>query len=297
MNRLERKCLLASLSLHALLCVVLLVGPAFLSSKQAELDLPVLELIPDKLTDLPISGGGSPGAKPQPPAPRVQPAQLQSPAEQTELALKQLEARTKPPPERQIERETKPGTDAVRFENKRQKPKPQVKVEMKTIQRPASNTPAKTTTKSDAEDEKVRARAETEARRRKAQQILARINGSSERISENLSAGTTMEPLGPGGEAYANYAQVVKTYYDRAWIDPEEVSEDAATVKVKVVIARDGTVISDSIIGRSGIPALDKSVENALSRVRQLPPFPEGAKEAQRTFIINFNLKAKRFLG
>ena len=68
-------------------------------------------------------------------------------------------------------------------------------------------------------------------------------------------------------------------------------------MKVKVVIARDGSVITDAILKRSGIPALDKSVENALNRVRQLPPFPEGAKDAQRTFIINFNLKAKRLLG
>ena len=89
----------------------------------------------------------------------------------------------------------------------------------------------------------------------------------------------------------------MKTYYDQAWIDPEEVSDDDATVEVKVVIARDGRVISDSIIKRSGIPALDKSVQNALDRVEKLPPFPEGAKEAQRTFIINFNLKAKRLLG
>jgi len=68
-------------------------------------------------------------------------------------------------------------------------------------------------------------------------------------------------------------------------------------VKVKVVIARDGAVISDAIITRSGIPSLDKSVDNALRRVQQLPPFPEGAKQTQRTFIINFNLKAKRLLG
>src|SRR5439155_510685 len=123
---------------------------------------------------------------------------------------------------------------------------------------------------------KDRARAEAETRRRTAQQILARINGSSQRINENLSRGTTIEPPGPGGEAYANYTQVVKTYYDQAWIDPEEVSEDATTVKVKVVIARDGSVITDAILKRSRIPALDKSVENALNRVRQLPPCRQG---------------------
>ena len=114
-----------------------------------------------------------------------------------------------------------------------------------------------------------------------------------------MSAGTTIEPLGPGGEAYADYGQVVKSLYDQAWIDPGEVSDDAATVKVKVVIARDGEVVSDSMVKRSGIPALDKSVQNALDRVRArgLPPFPEGAKEIQRTYIINFNLKAKRLVG
>ena len=199
------------------------------------------------------------------------------------------------PPEPPKERETKVEPEAVALERKREKPKPEIKVETKIVKRP--ETPEKKTVKPEENQTKARARAEAETRRRTAQQILARINGSSQRINENLSRGTTIEPPGPGGEAYANYTQVVKTYYDQAWIDPEEVSEDATTVKVKVVIARDGAVITDAIIKRSGIPALDKSVENALNRVRQLPPFPEGAKDAQRTFIINFNLKAKRLLG
>ena len=143
------------------------------------------------------------------------------------------------------------------------------------------------------------AKAESDARRRTTQQLESRLNSAFESLSKNLSSGTTIEPLGPGGEAYADYGQVVKSYYDQAWIDPEDVSEDAATVKVKVVIRRDGTVTSDPIQKRSGIPALDKSVQNALDRVRLrgLPPFPEGAKESQRVYIINFNLKAKRFVG
>ena len=66
-----------------------------------------------------------------------------------------------------------------------------------------------------------------------------------------------------------------------------------------MVIGRDGSVNADSIVKRSGVPALDKSVQNALDRVRirGLPPFPDGAKENQRTYIINFNLKAKRLIG
>ena len=293
MNRLQKEFLVASMSLHGLLCVILLVGPAFLSSKQTDSDLPVLEVVPDKLTDLPFSGGGNPSAKPPLAAPRFELPQPQPPTPPSEPVARKAEV--KPLPEPAKDRETKSNPDAV--DRKHEKAKPEIKVEGKIIRRSTNKTPEKSPVKKEEDDSKTQARAVAEARRHTAQQLLARINGSSERISENLSPGTTIEPLGPGGEAYANYAQVVKTYYDRAWIDPQEVSEDAATVKVKVTIARDGAVLSDSVIKRSGIPSLDKSVENALGRVRQLPPFPEGAKEAQRTFIINFNLKAKRLIG
>src|ERR1041385_3293825 len=76
MSRLHKKCLLASLALHALLCVILLVGPAFLWSKQKEGDQPTLQVIPSKIVDSLFSGGGNPNANPpaaqrvvEPPAP------------------------------------------------------------------------------------------------------------------------------------------------------------------------------------------------------------------------------------
>jgi len=61
-------------------------------------------------------------------------------------------------------------------------------------------------------------------------------------------------------------------------------------------VARNGNIISASIIRRSGVGVVDRSVQQALDRVRSLPAFPEGAKEAQRTYNINFNLKTKRHL-
>jgi TonB family protein len=103
--------------------------------------------------------------------------------------------------------------------------------------------------------------------------------------------------VGTGGEAYANYSQAIKTTYTDAWITPEDVNDESATVQVTVTIARDGRVTSSSILKTSGIGALDKSVQNVLDRVRKLPPFPEGAKDLQRTFKLNFNLKSKRSLG
>ena len=115
-----------------------------------------------------------------------------------------------PPPDQPArEQESKSEPDAI--DRRREKPKPEIKVESRIVKRFPNKTPDKTTTKKEEEDSTAKARAEVAARRRTAQQLLARINGSSERLSENLSPGATIEPLGPGGEAYANYAQVVKT--------------------------------------------------------------------------------------
>jgi TonB family protein len=66
---------------------------------------------------------------------------------------------------------------------------------------------------------------------------------------------------------------------------------------VTVTIARDGTVISASLTSPSGNAAFDQSIRAALDRVRQVPPFPPGAREDRRTVIINFNLLAKRLPG
>lgn len=118
-------------------------------------------------------------------------------------------------------------------------------------------------------------------------------------LASNLaSTGMAVEMPGPGGEAYANYRLFVKSVYHNAWVPPEDIPDDSATVSVKVIIARDGNVVRSEILTRSGIPALDKSVQATLNRVRSIGhPFPEGAKESEREFRINFNLKSKRSAG
>ena len=292
MNRVQKKCLVASLALHALLCAILLVGPAFLSVNRQSADLPTLQVIPAKIVDSLFSGGGNPKANPPAAQKVVEPL---APVSQPET--RPPDPTPKPPPIKE------PLTREVV-----EKPAPRktgIKVNTAIIKRGAeTDTKEKARTEAEAKakaqaEARERAKAEADARRRTAQRMESRLNSAFQSLSKNLSSGTTIEPLGPGGEAYADYGQVVKSYYDQAWIDPEDVSEDAATVKVKVFIRRDGTVTLDSITARSGIPALDKSVQNALDRVRLrgLPPFPEGAKESQRVYIINFNLKAKRLVG
>jgi colicin import membrane protein len=298
MSRLEKKCVIASAAMHGLLLVIALVGPAFLSSRKDAVDLPLLDVIPSKLVDAALSGGGNPNAKPPPPAEKIQQQQPSvqqpiSPRVEPQTAPKPVEP--KPQPVRNPEtlrQEVKVTRDVP---EKTAPPKREIKVSKQVVK--LSDDDEKDAKARAQEEAKARAKAEADARRRATQQALARVNGASRSLSENLSSGTTIDMPGPGGEAYANYTQVVKSIYDHAWIDPQEVSDEQAVVQVKVVIARDGKVISDVIIKKSGNAALDKSVQNALDRVDFIAPFPEGAKDSQRTFIINFNLKAKRLLG
>jgi TonB family protein len=142
-------------------------------------------------------------------------------------------------------------------------------------------------------------RANPQARDRALDQLRSGVSGVLNRLATNLSSGTSIEPFGPGGggEVYANWLQAVKSIYDAKWRDPSEVTDERATVRVRVKVARDGTVLSQEIVGDTGIRALDQSVQAALDAVLRLPRLPDSAKEDERTFYINFNLRNKRQLG
>jgi TonB family protein len=100
---------------------------------------------------------------------------------------------------------------------------------------------------------------------------------------------------GNSSVAYANYATVVKSVYEQAWILPNDATDNANT-KVSVTIASDGTVITARIVTPSGDAGLDASVQRTLDRVKFIAPFPEGATEKERTYTINFNPQVKRLL-
>jgi len=101
---------------------------------------------------------------------------------------------------------------------------------------------------------------------------------------------------GNSSAAYANYASVVKSVYEQAWTPPDDTASDDANTKVSITIASDGTVVSARILTPSGDASVDASIQRTLDRVTFIKPFPEGAKEKERIYIINFNLKAKRML-
>ena len=128
---------------------------------------------------------------------------------------------------------------------------------------------------------------------------LKAIREAANSIRENTSAVTTtvFGPTGDSTTAVANYATIVKSVYTQAWRPPDDAASDDANVKVSVTIANDGRVISAHIIERSGDGSVDRSVQNTLDRVSEIAPFPDGSTDKERSYIINFNLKAKRMLG
>jgi TonB family protein len=130
------------------------------------------------------------------------------------------------------------------------------------------------------------------------QQLLGQFDRSLGNIKSGTGSATKIEEghgSGNSGPSYASYAAWVWSVYESAWVRPEDASIEDATVEVSVTIASDGTVSAKRITKRSGDPAVDASVQRALDRVTTVNrPFPEGAKDKQRSYIIPFNMKTKR---
>lgn len=315
MSRLQKKCVLASAALHGLLLAILVFGPAFLQGEKPVSDnRPLLVVIPRKLIDEALSGGGEPAAQAQeisPPAASTPPtakppvAEVSPPAEVKPTPTPKVEKRIEPvePP---AENPTPPKS------NPRTKPKLKPKPEPETAE-PIDKAPPKkkpdvvielkpgTRNNEQAAAQKVKAdvKAKAEAQARAEKAAREAWQGAIGGLRKSLTGpSTTIRDLGDsGGEAYADYGQAIKTIYTDAWRTPNDVTDEKATVKVEIVVGRNGRVISARITGRTRIPSLDDSVQRALDRVRNLPPFPDGAKDLQRSFELNFNLKAKRSLG
>ena len=272
MNRLQKKCVIASAGCHLLLVLILFVGPAFLSSGDRTEDLPVLDFVPVKTVDALVSGGGNPHAAPPP---VVQSPPEVAPPKPAPVAMVKETAPPKPAPAETVKETAPPRPEPESLEVS-SRPKHRVEVNTKVVTRRHSSGEAK---------------AATEARRQAAAAIGQAVAG----IRGELSSGTTIELKGPGGGGlpYANWAQAVKSVYDRAWLLPDGVASDSATAVATVTIARDGRVISASMVRPSGNGEVDQSVQATLNRVRYAAPLPDDAREEQRTITIYFDVKAK----
>lgn len=274
MNRLQKKCLIASAGTHLLLAVILFVGPAFQSSKhnKAE-DFPLLDIIPSKTVDALVAPSGGT------PPPRSQAPPQAPPAESKPAVVPQDKT---PEPSKA----TKHETESLEIERKPKPHLPDVSTKLVTKSHPSR------TQKTNTSDED-RERKLAESRRREAfNRIMADMGGASSSVNT-----IRISDPGPGGggASYANFNQALRTIYTRAWVVPEGAN-DGSVVSVSVTIARDGTVVSSRITHRSGDPVADTSVEMVLDRVRHVVPLPDDAKEDERTVTFDFSVKAARKL-
>jgi TonB family protein len=289
MNRLQKKCFVASAGVHLLMALILFIGPGFISSRSKQDELPILNFVPVKTVDELMSGGGNPNAKPPAPAPMQPPPQ---PQPQPQQALAQP---PRPQPEKIHEPDPPKEIQPVKREEESFEPakeRKKIEISKTLVTRKKDSDPDKKA----REEAQVRqeARAEADARRKLARQF----GRAADRLGTEMSDATSVELPGPGGGGvpYANWRQAIKSLYSNAWVLPEGAEEEATTT-ASVTIARDGTVLSARITRRSGDTVADSSVQATLDRVRVAQPLPENVTEDQRTIIINFNVKAKQSLG
>jgi TonB family C-terminal domain len=287
MNRLQKKCFIVATGMHLLLFVILLVGPAFLSSSSKPDDLQTITFIPANLIDKPFTGGGEKSPAPQPTASPQPPQQPPKAAVQLPAPVPKQIEQPKPAPtpkeQAKVELKAKPNTNSIEVKKPSQtKTKPPISTALVTHPKTSPKTDSQS---DDAADAKRRADLAKQAARS---------------LREGLSSSTRIETtsgtsgFGGGGEAYASYETAVRSIYEASWIAPDNTASDDVTAKITVTIANDGTVISSRITTPSGDAQTDASIQRTLDRVKFIAPFPPGAKDTQRTYIIPFNLKTKR---
>ncbi len=296
-NRLQKKCVIAATSFHLLLMLILLVGPAFFSPDSKREKTQEIDFVPAILIDEALQGGGSPkggqtAPPPQkndpPPTPKLPDPPVKDPEpKQIEKEVEPAKPLAKPTPKLV---ETEEAVDPTP-----PKPKHSVKVNLTEVKN-------NSTTKPKPQNSTRTANSESSADKELAKAVEA-IKGTAKGIRSSMSGSTSIEMRGPGGggPTYASYnAEIQRIYkqrYDLALSSAGNIAEDQTSVEASITIARNGSVISAKVTKPSKNAALNKLVQGVLDSVTTLRPFPEGAKDSQRTLDIIFDLKTKQGLG
>ena len=129
-----------------------------------------------------------------------------------------------------------------------------------------------------------------DAQKKESQKEASKRQTALNKLQTKLSGRTSVNvPL--GRYASANYESLIRRKYMDATIHPGAISGDPV-VKVRLVIARNGRILSARVTGKSGVASWDRSVQKALDRVKFIKPFPESMKGSQQTFNLNFNSRS-----
>jgi TonB family protein len=247
-----KKCVVGSTTIHILLLLAFFLLPAFFSPEVKKQDAPILNIVDATLVDRVL----------QTPAPQQPRKQTPRPTPPKKISPTPPAPKPKPVP-----RETTP---PIKTTPKR----PKIKISTSRSQtKPAVN------------------RANNEVRQQKINQLTRSLSNSTKALNANLSPVTSVIDNAPNARAFTNYRSLVKQAFERVWIEPSDLNDNRAAVKVEVIIARNGTVMSKKIVARSRHSSLNTSVQAALDRVSKIQPFPPGTKDQKRTFTINFSLR------
>lgn len=336
MSRLQKKCLLASSGLHLFGVLLLMFGSAFFVPKEKTIATSRIQFVPAQFIENALAGGGgnpniartddvqkgdtlqpqpAPPADPvvpkpaqpapptpAPPVPEPAKTEVKPPTPKAEPKKTERVKKTEPKPE-PVTKPTKPVDAAKPSTVTPTKSAPTLAELLKPVVRTGEDK-AKAKAKAEAEARERAERAEHEqaladarAQAAYANRVAKTIGGTAAGLREGFASGTKVDVGGPGGTAFADYRQFVQAVFDEAWILTRDITTEDAAARVSVTISRNGTVINSQIIRRSGVTALDRSVQRALDKVKFVRPFPEASKDEQRTFTIEFNLKEKRLIG
>jgi TonB family protein len=314
MSRFEKKCYIASASLHGLLLICFVFGSAFLGSKEIVTIPPVVTFaVP---TDKMFSGGGNPNGGGTPtPAPKVETPPAPTP---TPPQPEPAKPEPKPEPLKQERKQPEPEKEPIKVTKTEKVEKtvekvPKDKVPDKTPKdtRNTSKDVAKTplnlktvriTNNLAQVQAELAAKRAADARQRaeyaayvdQRNRLLGEVSRVAGNVGSTLGTGTVAEPLGPGGKAFANYGSLIIEHYKRAVYASNPQSDYDASAVIKIVVTRDGTVRSSQWVRRTNSPLLNKAVDRAMNTVRSLPSFPPESKDAERSFNITIEFEASR---
>ena len=254
MSRLKRSCVVGSVVFHALILAMLVLGPMLLAKREEKVR--VIDLVPSEVIDK-LLAPAAPVAAPPAPAP----------------------PKPKQPEPKKVQPKPKPKPKPIPPKPKKITPKPKPKPKPKPI-------PTKPKIKVNL-NSNVR---KPDAQKKESQKEAAKRQTALNELQTKLSGRTSVNvPL--GRYASANYESLIRRKYMDATIHPGAISGDPV-VKVRLVIARNGTILSARVTGKSGVASWDRSVQKALDRVKFIKPFPESMKGSQQTFNLNFNSRS-----
>jgi len=308
MSRLGKKCFIASTGTHLLLLIVLVVSPAFRSKEDKPIKPPMTVIDGAKLATI-MNAGATPQQQPTPTPPAPKPPTPKPPEPKREVKKETPKPPVKKPdpkPDPKPVEKPKPKEVAKPKPKpvvKRTTPKPRVTKPKVSKPKPKPKTPSKIKVASldnlirPSQSSAEKKRQEAEARRQHEAATQAELEGKR-RVAQAFSGvkfSSTVSVRASAGSSRAtmDYGSYVRQTYDRQWREPSQLAGSRHSADVTVTIRKNGSVASARLSRRSGVGALDSSIQSLIDRVRKFRPFPTGMNESQATFTIEFSVSAK----